>query len=211
MTSPPKWTWVWANSGSWWWTGRPGMLRFMGSQRVGHDRETELNWKPPRVPVPNLLMLLYSSPVTSHPFPVPSVPIFLLPIALSTDYWLCPAWLKSSLTSHVCSSYWTGWLHLKHKITLSLKLYSFGFWVNSFLELLESVVSSLSFHLFFFFNWLCHVACGILVPWPGIEPMPPAMEAWNLNHWTIREVPDHPLNLKVLLGLHPWSSSVNNF
>ena len=36
------WTWVWVNSGSWWWTGRPGMLRFMGSQRVRHDWETEL-------------------------------------------------------------------------------------------------------------------------------------------------------------------------
>ena len=32
-----QWTWVWVNSGSWWWTGRPGMLGFMGSQRVGHD------------------------------------------------------------------------------------------------------------------------------------------------------------------------------
>ena len=38
------WTWVWVNSGSWWWTGRPGMLRFMGSQIVGHDWATELNW-----------------------------------------------------------------------------------------------------------------------------------------------------------------------
>ena len=37
-------TWVWASSGSWWWTGRPGMLRFMGSQRVGHNWVTELNW-----------------------------------------------------------------------------------------------------------------------------------------------------------------------
>ena len=34
----------WVNSGSWWWTGRPGMLRFMGSQRVGHNWATELNW-----------------------------------------------------------------------------------------------------------------------------------------------------------------------
>ena len=32
------------NSGSWWWTGRPGVLQFMGSQRVGHDWVTELNW-----------------------------------------------------------------------------------------------------------------------------------------------------------------------
>ena len=44
MASPTQWTWVWVNSGSWWWTGRPGVLRFMGSQRVGHDWGTELNW-----------------------------------------------------------------------------------------------------------------------------------------------------------------------
>ena len=43
MASPTRWTWVWVNSGSWWWTGRPGMLWFMGSQRVGHDWATELN------------------------------------------------------------------------------------------------------------------------------------------------------------------------
>ena len=36
--------WVWVNSGSLWWTGRPGMLQFMGSQSVGHDWATELNW-----------------------------------------------------------------------------------------------------------------------------------------------------------------------
>ena len=45
MASPTRWTWVWVNFGSWCWTGRPGVLRFMGSQRVRHDWETELNWK----------------------------------------------------------------------------------------------------------------------------------------------------------------------
>ena len=44
MASLIQWTWVWVNSGSWWWTGRPGVLRFMGSQRVGQDWVTELNW-----------------------------------------------------------------------------------------------------------------------------------------------------------------------
>ena len=44
MASLTRWTWVWVNSGSWWWTGRPGVLWFMGSQRVGHDWATELNW-----------------------------------------------------------------------------------------------------------------------------------------------------------------------
>ena len=37
-------SWIWANSGSWWWTGRPGMLQSMESQRVRHDWATELNW-----------------------------------------------------------------------------------------------------------------------------------------------------------------------
>ena len=41
MASPIQWTWVWVNSRSWWWTGRPGMLQFTGSQRVGHDSATE--------------------------------------------------------------------------------------------------------------------------------------------------------------------------
>ena len=44
IVSLTRWTWVWVHSGSWWWTGRPGVLRFMGLQRVGHDWETELNW-----------------------------------------------------------------------------------------------------------------------------------------------------------------------
>ena len=43
MASPTRWTGVWVNSRHWWWTGRPGVLRFMGSQRVGHDWLTELN------------------------------------------------------------------------------------------------------------------------------------------------------------------------
>ena len=47
MASPTRWAWVWANSRSLWWTGRPDVLRFMGSQRIGHDWGTELpelNW-----------------------------------------------------------------------------------------------------------------------------------------------------------------------
>ena len=44
MASPTRWTWVCVNSGSWWWTGRPGVLQFLGSQRVRHNWATELNW-----------------------------------------------------------------------------------------------------------------------------------------------------------------------
>ena len=47
MASPIWWTWVWASFGSWWWTGRPGVLQSMESQRVGHNWTTELNWIEP--------------------------------------------------------------------------------------------------------------------------------------------------------------------
>ena len=43
MASLTPWTWVWVSSGSWWWTGKPGVLQSMGSQRIGHDWVTELN------------------------------------------------------------------------------------------------------------------------------------------------------------------------
>ena len=46
MASLTQWTWVWINSGRWWWIGKPGMLQSMGSQRVEHDWATEPNWIP---------------------------------------------------------------------------------------------------------------------------------------------------------------------
>ena len=50
--------------------------------------------------------------------------------------------------------------------------------------------------IIFLFIWLCPVACGILVPQPGIKPAPPALEVWSLNHWTTREVPAYIFNIK---------------
>jgi len=44
MASSTQWTWVWVKSRNWWWTGRPGVLQSMGSQRVGHNWANELNW-----------------------------------------------------------------------------------------------------------------------------------------------------------------------
>ena len=49
--------------------------------------------------------------------------------------------------------------------------------------------TSFFFLIYFFIFRLCHVPCGILVPRPGFEPGPPAVEAWSLNHWTTRGVP----------------------
>ena len=54
MASPTQLTWVWVNSRSWWWTGRPGVLQSVGLQRVRHDWATELNWT-----VRKCLQLLY--------------------------------------------------------------------------------------------------------------------------------------------------------
>ena len=42
MASPTKWTWAWVDSGIWWWSGRPGVLQFLGSQRIRHDWAIEL-------------------------------------------------------------------------------------------------------------------------------------------------------------------------
>ena len=44
MVSPTRWTWVWASSGSWWWTGKPGVLQSMGLENVRHDWAIELTW-----------------------------------------------------------------------------------------------------------------------------------------------------------------------
>ena len=51
MASPTPRTWIWVDSGSWWWTGRPGVLQFMVLQRVGHDWGTELNWTEGRLKI----------------------------------------------------------------------------------------------------------------------------------------------------------------
>ena len=54
---------------------------------------------------------------------------------------------------------------------------------------IRSILQGLCFINFFFFFWLCHMACGTLVPQPGIQLVLPAVEAWSLNHRTTREVP----------------------
>ena len=67
MASLTWWTWVWVNSGSWWWTGRPGVLWFMGSQRVGHDWATELYFLPEKAMAPHSSILAWKIPWTEGP------------------------------------------------------------------------------------------------------------------------------------------------
>ena len=66
MASSTWWTWVWVDSGSWWWTGRPGVLWFVGSQRAGHDW-AELNWYTDRLSVNIYTVILASYPKSRHP------------------------------------------------------------------------------------------------------------------------------------------------
>ena len=54
------------------------------------------------------------------------------------------------------------------------------------------------FLLFIFIFWPRREACEILVPQPGTEPVPPAVEEWSLNHWTAKEV---PLSLSEILAI----------
>ena len=60
MASPTQWTWVWANSRSWLWTGRPFVLQSMGLQRVGHNWAAELNW----TEYPKNFLILYVSRIS---------------------------------------------------------------------------------------------------------------------------------------------------
>ena len=46
MASPTRWIWIWVSSRSWWWTGKPGVLQSMGSQRVRHDWVTDIHITP---------------------------------------------------------------------------------------------------------------------------------------------------------------------
>ena len=68
MASLTRWTWVWVNSERWWWTGRPGVLQFMGSQRVGHDWSTELNWTELKCRVKRKFEVLWEPRVEKNSF-----------------------------------------------------------------------------------------------------------------------------------------------
>ena len=54
----------------------------------------------------------------------------------------------------------------------------------------------------YIFSWPRHTTCGTLVLQPGIEPTLPALKVWRLNHWTVREVPQHFIRESVCLCAH---------
>ena len=106
MASLTRWTWVWVNAGSWWCTGRPGVLRFMGSQRVGHDWATDLiclHFSFPKFQ-PCWIFFIYFSVFSSHNSPtslpklIPGYSTAILPTFLVTCSYLS---FRSSMLSQV--------------------------------------------------------------------------------------------------------------
>ena len=97
MASPTQRTWVWVDSRSWWWTGRPGILRFMGSQRVRYDWVTELNWTSIWSSAWMVSIILSSRsfilPNSSFCYSLPLVPLYF-----------CKWILKSFLVREACVS-----------------------------------------------------------------------------------------------------------
>ena len=165
-----------ANFGSWWGTGRPGVLQSVWLQRVRHTGQLN-NEKP-----------------------------------LTVNFWIQENYLNAKIMDFFLSCA----ISFQGSVNASLLL-SFASWKrsreitftleNCILDILKTVkcwlyqepwpsngiCSSLHFKLKFFKKnfifWSYHVACGILVLQPGIGPMPPVVEAWSLNHWTIKEFP----------------------
>ena len=74
MASLTQWTWVWVNSGSWWRTGRPGVLQSMGLQRIGHDWATELNWTELSLLTATVFFLRKPQQMCLSTAPLPSLP-----------------------------------------------------------------------------------------------------------------------------------------
>ena len=119
MASLTRWRWVWVNSGSWWWTGRLGVLRFMGSQRVRHDWVTELNWTDTLIP---------SSVAPEAPS---CCTFFSPPLRSSYIYYIChvqvsscgkwseftPFLLLEQCQKKVCLLHLSGWEILKYSFT----------------------------------------------------------------------------------------------
>ena len=90
--------------------------------------------------------------------------------------------------------YWDGvykdfQLRINHEIVpIFFEIFAFEFYFIRNKRKLVKFYKKLPF-LFFFWGGACHIACGVLVPPPGIKPTPLAFESWCLNHWTTREIP----------------------
>ena len=212
MASPTQWTWVWVNSGSWWWTGRPAMLWSMGPQRVGHDWATELNFQF----LHQCFIAFINSLQNFHLLKfIPKNFILFDAVAYGIIFLI-------SLSDNLLLVYRNATIFL-YIYFVSCNFYSNSFLVVSFGYSVYNVMSSANSESFSssqlkkkFLVYLavlglscstqdlwsslwyagcfsCDVwilSCGMwdLVSWPGIVPGPPTMGAQSLSHWTTRKV-----------------------
>ena len=170
MASPTQQTWVWVGSESWWWTGRPGVLRFMGSQRVGHDWATELTeqgcgkWRE-----------MEHSPVTHGHLGacksnLPENAVFLS-IVFGESYKesfgsIWSTWKPGNMYNLLqCNHRWWGENWIWHTIKTSTNMKKTWHLISAIW--LTYIILNMSLGRFFFFFRLCHTTCGTLVPLPG--------------------------------------------
>ena len=124
MASPTQWTWIWISSGSWWWTGKPGVLQFMGLQRVRHDWATELKWTEGRI---GFFPLVFSSNFSDLKNKEKGeISIFIgyrISYILSTAYFF----LKVLIYLFCCSFYFftCNVKHFTHALSFSVSLFNF--------------------------------------------------------------------------------------
>ena len=180
MASPTQWTWVWVNSGSWWCTGRPGMLQFIGSQRVGHNWVTELNWTESYLGFPSGSV---SKESICNAVDMDSIS------GLERFPWRRkwqPTTVFLTRESHGQRNL-VATVHRVAKSQTRLK------WLSICIYNLNYYKHFLKIFLFLYLATL-GLSCNVrgLVPWPGIEPRSPALGTWSLNRWTIMKVPTSP-------------------
>ena len=112
MASVTQWTWVWASSGSWWWTRRPGVQQCMGSQRVGHDWGTELT-EPPTT-IASFLYFFSSSPLLFQ-----DQWIAVSPHSSGNSFVTKPSSLANKSFVAIICSYFSSWLYITRFLAIA--------------------------------------------------------------------------------------------
>ena len=191
---------VWVNSRSWWWTGKPGVLQSVGSQRVGPNWVTELNWCFLPLPLDYKLHEARDSLFIHHcisgSFIVPGT------YQILNKHWFSQSIQLSINFFHLFSVF--KWIQVSHNMNLhhyepeNDNTFSTYFHYLKVLRIILKFFATCEFFkMFIYLAVPClsytrqTLSCGMwdLVPSTGIKPGPSALGVWSLSLWTTREVP----------------------